>query len=41
VIGHRSLPNGRAKVRVAEGVELEVSRTVTPRLRELLGFRKA
>lgn len=40
VIGHRSLPNGRAKVRVAEGVELEVSRTVTPRLRELLGLSK-
>lgn len=40
VIGHRSLPNGRAKVRVAEGVELEVSRTVTPRLRELLGLSR-
>jgi DNA-binding LytR/AlgR family response regulator len=40
VIGHRSLPKGRAKVRVSEGVELEVSRSVTPRLRELLGLSR-
>lgn len=38
VIGIRSLPKGRAKVRVAEAVELEVSRSVTPRLREMLGL---
>ena len=41
VIGHRSLPNGRAKVRLADGKELEVSRSVTPRLREILGLRPA
>ena len=36
VQGYRSLPGGRWKVRVSEGVEVEVSRTTTPKLRELL-----
>ncbi len=40
VIGHRSLPNGRAKVRLADGIELEVSRSMTPRLREILGLAR-
>lgn len=40
VIGHRSLPNGRAKVRLADGKELEVSRSMTPRLREILGLAR-
>jgi DNA-binding LytR/AlgR family response regulator len=39
-IGIRSLPKGRALVRVGEGLELEVSRSVTPRLREILGIRR-
>jgi DNA-binding LytR/AlgR family response regulator len=38
VIGHRTLGGGRALVRVAEGIELEVSRTTTARLREILGI---
>lgn len=38
VLGYRSLAGGRWKVRVAEGQELEVSRTMTPRLREVLGL---
>jgi two-component system LytT family response regulator/two-component system response regulator AlgR len=38
VVGHRSLPNGRAQVRVGDGLELEVSRSATPRLREWLGI---
>ena len=39
-IGIRSLPKGRALVRVGEGLELEVSRSVTPRLREILGISR-
>ena len=38
VIGVRSLPGGRCKVRLPEGAELEVSRNATPRIRELLGL---
>lgn len=38
VLGLRPLEGGRAAVRVADGVELEVSRTATPRLKELLGL---
>ncbi|HJW33510.1 MAG TPA: response regulator transcription factor [Holophagaceae bacterium] len=38
VLGYRTLPGGRWKVRVSEGVELEVSRSATPRLRERLGL---
>lgn len=38
VLGLRPLEGGRASVRVAEGVDLEVSRSVTPRLKELLGL---
>jgi len=38
VLGLRPLEGGRALVRVAEGVELEVSRSATPRLKELLGL---
>lgn len=38
VLGLRPLEGGRATVRVAEGVDLEVSRSVTPRLKELLGL---
>jgi DNA-binding LytR/AlgR family response regulator len=40
VIGHRSLPNGRARVRLADGRELEVSRSMTPRLRGILGLAR-
>jgi DNA-binding LytR/AlgR family response regulator len=40
VLGHRSLPNGRAKVRLMDGIELDVSRSMTPRLREVLGIAK-
>ena len=40
VQGYRSLAGGRWKVRVSEGVELEVSRTATPKLREMLGLAK-
>ena len=36
VVGYRSLAGGRWRVRLPEGVELEVSRAMTPRLRELL-----
>ena len=38
ILGLRPLEGGRAAVRVAEGVDLEVSRSVTPRLKELLGL---
>jgi DNA-binding LytR/AlgR family response regulator len=38
VLGLRPLEGGRAAVRVAEGVDLEVSRSVTPKLKELLGL---
>lgn len=38
VLGLQSLSKGRCKVLVPKGVELEVSRTATPRLRERLGI---
>jgi two-component system LytT family response regulator/two-component system response regulator AlgR len=38
VLGLRPLDGGRAAVRVAEGADLEVSRSVTPKLKELLGL---
>jgi two-component system LytT family response regulator/two-component system response regulator AlgR len=38
VLGLKSLEGGRASVRVGEGLDLEVSRSVTPRLKELLGL---
>lgn len=38
VLGLKPIEGGRAKVRVGEGLELEVSRSVTPRLKELLGL---
>ena len=36
VVGYRSLMGGRWRVRLPDGVELEVSRAMTPKLRELL-----
>lgn len=38
VLGLRPLEGGRAAIRLAEGQDLEVSRTATPRLKELLGL---
>ncbi len=38
VVGVRSLPGGRMAVRTAEGQELEVSRTMTPTMKEFLGL---
>lgn len=38
VLGLKSLDGGRASVRVAEGIDLEVSRSVTPKLKEILGL---
>ncbi len=38
VLGLRPLEGGRASVRVAEGVDLEVSRSITPKIKELLGL---
>ena len=38
VLGLRPLDGGRAAVRVADGADLEVSRSVTPRIKELLGL---
>ena len=38
VLGLKPLDGGRASVRVAEGVDLEVSRSVTPKLKEMLGL---
>ncbi len=38
VLGMRPLWGGRALVRVADGVELEVSRYAAPKLREVLGL---
>jgi len=38
VLSLRPLEGGRVSVRVAEGLELETSRTATPRLKELLGL---
>ncbi len=40
VLSHRPLLNGRAQIRLVDGVELEVSRSMTPRLREILGIGK-
>lgn len=38
VLAHRPLPGGRCEVRVGEGLNLEVSRSATPKLREFLGL---
>lgn len=38
VLGLRPLEGGRAVVRVGDGLELEASRTATPKLKELLGL---
>jgi two-component system LytT family response regulator/two-component system response regulator AlgR len=38
VLGLKPLDGGRASVRVGEGIDLEVSRSITPRLKELLGL---
>ena len=38
VLGLKPLDGGRASVRVGENLDLEVSRSVTPRLKELLGL---
>ncbi len=38
ILGLRPIEGGRAAVRVAEGLDLEVSRSVTPKLKELLGL---
>jgi len=38
VVGLRPLEGGRASVRVADGLDLEVSRSATPRIKELLGL---
>ncbi len=41
ILSLRSLPGGRVAVRLVEGPELEVSRSMTPKVRELLGLKKA
>ena len=38
VLGLKPLEGGRATVRVGEGLDLEVSRSITPKLKELLGL---
>lgn len=38
VLGLRPLEGGRASVRVADSVDLEVSRSVTPKIKEMLGL---
>jgi two-component system LytT family response regulator/two-component system response regulator AlgR len=38
ILGARTLEGGRISVRVAEGVELEVSRSVTPQIKEICGL---
>jgi two-component system LytT family response regulator/two-component system response regulator AlgR len=38
VLGLKPLEGGRAAIRVADGLDLEVSRSVTPKLKELLGL---
>ncbi len=38
VLAHRPLPGGRCEVRVGEGLNLEVSRSATPKLSEVLGL---
>lgn len=40
ILSHRPLLNGRAQIRLVDGAELEVSRSMTPRLREILGIGK-
>jgi two-component system LytT family response regulator/two-component system response regulator AlgR len=38
VLGLKPLEGGRASVRVADGMDLEVSRSVTPKIKEMLGL---
>ena len=38
VLGLKPLEGGRASVRVADGLDLEVSRSATPKIKELLGL---
>jgi two-component system LytT family response regulator/two-component system response regulator AlgR len=38
VLGFKPLDGGRGSVRVGEGQDLEVSRTATPKLKDLLGL---
>ncbi|HLP30263.1 MAG TPA: response regulator, partial [Geothrix sp.] len=38
VLGLKPLEGGRASVRVAEGLDLEVSRSATPKIKEMLGL---
>ncbi len=38
ILGLRPIEGGRAAVRVADGVDLEVSRSMTPKLKEWLGL---
>jgi two-component system LytT family response regulator/two-component system response regulator AlgR len=38
VLGFKPMWGGRAQIRVGEGQDLEVSRTMTPRLKEVLGL---
>lgn len=38
VLAHRPLPGGRCEVRVGEGLNLEVSRSATPKLSDILGL---
>jgi DNA-binding LytR/AlgR family response regulator len=40
ILSHRSLPGGRALIHIGDGIELEVSRAMTPKLRTLLGIGK-
>ena len=40
ILSHRPLLNGRAEIRLTDGTELEVSRSMTPRLRRILGIGK-
>ena len=40
ILSHRPLLNGRAQIRLVDGAEFEVSRSMTPRLREILGIGK-
>lgn len=40
VLGIRSLPGGRCKIRYLEGIELEVSRSATPTLRARIGIHR-
>ncbi len=40
VVGWKSLMGGRGSVRVAEGIDLEVSRTAAPGLREILKLNR-